>query len=152
MEGLCCALVARLSPGEGSSPLRPRHRATRGEQHNAVSQRRRSACSSYASVRSDLETCGRRLSTERVRRSHRRCRDWSGRAPVAALRASAESRSRAKQMCLKWVHRAQPFAKIVQRCPTQSTWSIDLAYLLQAFPPSRQSLVLCSLSRCGWEC
>jgi len=35
------------------------------------------------------------------------------------------------QMALKWVQRAQPFAAIARRCPTQSTWSIDLAYLLQ---------------------
>jgi len=37
------------------------------------------------------------------------------------------------QMCLKWVDRAQSFAAITRRCPTQSTWSIDLAYLLNGY-------------------
>jgi len=37
------------------------------------------------------------------------------------------------QMCLKWVDKAQTFAAITSRCTTQSTWSIDLAYLLHGY-------------------
>jgi len=37
------------------------------------------------------------------------------------------------QMCLKWVNKAQSFAAITSRCTTQSTWSIDLAYLLHGY-------------------
>jgi hypothetical protein len=37
------------------------------------------------------------------------------------------------QMCLKWINQPQAFAALTRRCPTQSTWSIDLAYLLHGF-------------------
>jgi len=37
------------------------------------------------------------------------------------------------QMCLKWVNRTQTFSAITKRCRTQSTWSIDLAYLLHGY-------------------
>jgi hypothetical protein len=34
------------------------------------------------------------------------------------------------QMCLRWCGRSESFDDLTRRCPTQSTWSIDLAYLL----------------------
>ncbi len=34
------------------------------------------------------------------------------------------------QMCLRWCGRPESFDDLTKRCPTQSTWSIDLAYLL----------------------
>ncbi len=34
------------------------------------------------------------------------------------------------QMCLRWCGRTESFDDLTKRCPTQSTWSIDLAYLL----------------------
>ncbi|EKX39016.1 hypothetical protein GUITHDRAFT_114894 [Guillardia theta CCMP2712] len=37
------------------------------------------------------------------------------------------------QMCLKWVNRPQSFSALTRRCPTKSTWSIDLAFLLHGF-------------------
>ena len=37
------------------------------------------------------------------------------------------------QMCLKWINQPQAFSALTRRCPTQSTWSIDLAYLLHGY-------------------
>jgi ABC-type bacteriocin/lantibiotic exporter with double-glycine peptidase domain len=34
------------------------------------------------------------------------------------------------QMCLRWCGMYESFDQLTQRCPTKSTWSIDLAYLL----------------------